>query len=84
MKMPEGRLAPNTSENAQMSALRIKYDCGLGENGRTIVKTRSFSNVKPDAVAVNVYNVAEILNSLQKHDVLSVVRIDNTELTPAN
>ncbi|WP_442953955.1 DUF1659 domain-containing protein, partial [Paraclostridium sp. MRS3W1] len=43
MKMPEGRLAPNTSENAQMSALRIKYDCGLGENGRTIVKTRSFS-----------------------------------------
>ncbi|MDB3083682.1 hypothetical protein C4097_03805 [Clostridioides difficile] len=84
MKMPEGRLAPNTSENAQMSALRIKYDCGLGENGRTIVKTRSFSNVKPDAVAVNVYNVAEILNSLQKNDVLSVVRIDNTELTPAN
>ncbi|GJG92185.1 DUF1659 domain-containing protein [Paraclostridium bifermentans] len=82
--MPEGRLAPNTSENAQMSALRIKYDCGLGENGRTIVKTRSFSNVKPDAVAVNVYNVAEILNSLQKNDVLSVVRIDNTELTPAN
>ncbi|MDU0296627.1 DUF1659 domain-containing protein, partial [Paraclostridium sp. MRS3W1] len=65
-------------------ALRIKYDCGLGENGRTIVKTRSFSNVKPDAVAVNVYNVAEILNSLQKNDVLSVVRIDNTELTPAN
>ncbi|MGL5558437.1 MAG: DUF1659 domain-containing protein [Paraclostridium dentum] len=82
--MPEGKLAPNTSENAQMSALRIKYDCGLGENGRTIVKTRSFSNVKPDAVAVNVYNVAEILNSLQKNDVLSVVRIDNTELTPAN
>ena len=82
--MPDMKLAPNASEVAQMSALRIKYDCGLGENGRTIVKTRSFSNVKPDAVAVNVYNVAEILNSLQKNDVLSVVRIDNTELTPAN
>ncbi|QEZ70756.1 DUF1659 domain-containing protein [Paraclostridium bifermentans] len=67
-----------------MSALRIKYDCGLGENGRTIVKTRSFSNVKHDAKVVDVYNVAEILNGLQKHDVLSVVKIDNTELTPAN
>ena len=82
--MPEGKLAPNTSENAQMSALRIKYDCGLGENGRTIVKTRSFSNVKHDSKVVDVYNVAEILNGLQKHDVLSVVKIDNTELTPEN
>ncbi|TQO56354.1 DUF1659 domain-containing protein [Paraclostridium bifermentans] len=67
-----------------MSALRIKYDCGLGDNGRTIVKTRSFSNIKHDAKVVDVYNVAEILNGLQKHDVLSVVKIDNTELTPEN
>ncbi|GAA0714901.1 hypothetical protein GCM10008904_31120 [Paraclostridium ghonii] len=82
--MADINLSPNTSEVAQMSALKIKYDCGLGENGRTIVKTRSFSNVKDDAKALDVYNVAEILNSLQKHDVLSVVKIDNTELTPAN
>lgn len=82
--MADMNLAPNTSEVAQMSALRIKYDCGLGENGRTIVKTRSFSNINPEAKAIDVYNVGEILNALQKHDVLSVVRIDNTELTPAS
>ena len=82
--MSDINLTPNTSEVAQMSALRIKYDCGLGDNGRTIVKTRSFSNVNPKAKAIDVYNVGEILTSLQKHDVLSVVRIDNTELTPAN
>ena len=82
--MADMNLATNASEVAQMSALRIKYDCGLGDNGRTIVKTRSFSNVKHDAKVVDVYNVAEILNGLQQHDVLSVVKIDNTELTPAN
>ena len=82
--MPDMKLAQNASEVAQMSALRIKYDCGLGENGRTIVKTRSFSNIKHDAKVVDVYNVAEILNGIQKHDVLSVVKIDNTELTPEN
>ncbi len=82
--MADMKLAPKASEVAQMSALRIKYDCGLGDNGRTIVKTRSFSNIKHDAKVVDVYNVAEILNGLQKHDVLSVVKIDNTELTPAN
>ena len=82
--MADMKLATNASEVAQMSALRIKYDCGLGENGRTIVKTRSFSNVKHDSKVVDVYNVAEILNGLQKHDVLSVVKIDNTELTPEN
>ncbi|MDO7204500.1 DUF1659 domain-containing protein [Paraclostridium bifermentans] len=37
-----------------------------GENGRTIVKTRSFSNVNPEAKSIDVYNVGEILNSLQK------------------
>lgn len=82
--MADMKLAQNASEVAQMSALRIKYDCGLGDNGRTIVKTRSFSNIKHDAKVVDVYNVAEILNGLQKHDVLSVVKIDNTELTPEN
>ncbi|EQK42038.1 hypothetical protein C672_0977 [[Clostridium] bifermentans ATCC 638] len=39
--MADMNLDPNTSELAQMSALRIKYDCCLGENGRTLVKTRS-------------------------------------------
>lgn len=82
--MPDMKLAPNASEVAQMSDLRIKYDCGLDDNGRTIVKIRSFSNVKNNAKVIDVYNVAEILNCLQKHDVLSVVKIDNTELTPAN
>lgn len=37
--MTDMNLAPNDLENAQMLTLRIKYDCGLGENGKTIVET---------------------------------------------
>ena len=82
--MEEMNLSQNTSEVAKMSALKIKYDCGLGDNGRSIIKTRNFSNVKHDAKAIDIYNVAEILTNLQKHDILSVEKIDNVELTAAN
>ena len=35
---------------------------------------------KPDAKALDIYNVAESLASLQEHDVLEVAKIDNTTL----
>lgn len=82
--MADMNLAPNTSEIVQLSVLKIKYDYGLCKNGRTIVKTKSFSNFNPEAKSIDIYNVGEILNTLQKRDVLSVVRIDNTKLTLAN
>lgn len=78
--MPEGKLATNASETNYMSSLKLKFDCGLNDDGKTIVKSRSFSNVKHDAKAVDVYNVAETLQSLQQHDLLSVIKVDNTEL----
>ena len=37
------------SETKNPSALKIKLDCGLNDNGRTIVKSKTYSNLKPDA-----------------------------------
>ena len=61
------------------SSLRIKLDLGM-VNGKTKVRSKTFSNVKYDADAQNVYDVAEVLMALQEYTVLETAKIDNTTL----
>ena len=61
------------------SSLRIKLDLGM-EDGRTKVRSKTFSSVKHDASSQNVYDVAEALMGLQEYQTLEVAKIDNTTL----
>lgn len=80
--MENEKLATNVVETKNPSSLKMKFDCGLGDNGRTIVKSRTYSNLKPDAKALDVYNIADAMASLQQHSVLEIVKQDNTGLNP--
>ncbi|MBS6024998.1 MAG: DUF1659 domain-containing protein [Paeniclostridium sordellii] len=68
------------SETKNPSALKIKLDCGLGDNGRTIVRSRTYSNLKPDASTQDTLDVAKALISLQAHNELEINKQDNTIL----
>lgn len=61
------------------SSLRIKLDLGM-VNGKTKVRSKTFSNLKYDADSQNVYDVAESLMALQNHTVIEIAKIDNTTL----
>ena len=61
------------------SSLRIKLDLGM-EDGRTKVRSKTFSSVKYDASAQNVYDVAEALMGLQEYQTIEIAKIDNTTL----
>lgn len=64
------------------SSLKLKFDCGLDDStGKTKVKSKTFSNIKHDASADNVYQVGEAIASLQNHDLLEVIKLDNTTLS---
>lgn len=78
--MPDARLATDIVETKNLSSLKLKFDCGLNDEGKTIVKSRSYSNVKSSAKPLDIYNVAETLESLQQHNLLSVIKQDNTIL----
>ena len=78
--MEKRDLATEVTEVNEHSTLKLKFDCGLTSDGKTITKTRSFSNVKSDATSLDVYNVAETLASLQKHTLTDVIKKDNTIL----
>lgn len=80
--MENERLATSVVETKNPSSLKMKFDCGLGDNGRTIVKSRTYSNLKSEAKALDVYNVADAMISLQQHSILEIVKQDNTILNP--
>ena len=61
------------------SSLRIKLDLGMVD-GRTKVKSKTFSSVKHDASSQNVYDVAEALMGLQEYQTIEIAKIDNTTL----
>ena len=67
------------TEAKNPSSLRIKLDLGM-EDGRTKVRSKTFSSVKHDASAQNVYDVAEVLMGLQEYQTIEVAKIDNTTL----
>ena len=61
------------------SSLRIKLDLGMVD-GKTKVRSKTFSNVKHNANVQNVYDVAEGLMALQEYSVIETAKIDNTTL----
>ena len=68
------------SETKNPSSLKIKFDCGLNDNGKTIVKSRTFSNLADNATSQDILDVANALIGLQNHDVLEILKVDNTIL----
>ncbi len=70
-------MAVNEMQNP--SSLRIKLNLGM-EDGKTKVRSKTFSSVKHDASAQNVYDVAETLMELQEYQTIEVAKIDNTTL----
>ena len=78
--MQNRELAIEVTEIKNPSSLRIKFDCGLGDNGRSVIKSRTYSSLKYDAKPLDVLNVAKAIASLQKHSVLDIAKQDNTSL----
>ena len=66
-------------ESKNPSSLKIKLDLGMVD-GKTKVRSKTFSNLKHDATSQNVYDVAESLMALQEYDVLETIKINNTTL----
>ncbi|MBO3443479.1 DUF1659 domain-containing protein [Clostridium sp. CCUG 7971] len=63
------------------SSLKVKFDCGKNDEGKTIVKTKSYASVKHNALNDDLLEVGIAITSLQEHNVMGYFRVDNTELS---
>lgn len=68
------------SETKNASSLKLKFDCGMNDDGKTVIKSRTYSNVKADATSQDVFDVAKALVDLQIHDNIEILKQDNTVL----
>ena len=68
-------------EGKNPTSLRMKFDLGLDETtNKTKVKSKTYSNIRPEASSQDIYDVAVKLKSLQEYEVLEICMIENTTL----
>lgn len=63
------------------SSIKVKFDNGTDLNGDRIIKTKTYSYIKSDALNEDIMTVVNALNNLQQHVLTSVNRVDNTSLS---
>jgi O-acetylhomoserine/O-acetylserine sulfhydrylase-like pyridoxal-dependent enzyme len=63
------------------SALTLKYKSGVDSNGKDIIKTKKFSNIKETATDENVYAVAAAFGPLMQYPVMQSLRTNENALT---
>lgn len=68
-------------EVREPSSLKIKFNYGSDTNGKAIIKSKTYSYVKADALAEDLFAVAKSLSGLCQHDLYDIARIDVTTLS---
>ena len=64
------------------SGLKLRFDCGINDlTGKTKVKTKTYSNIRPEANVDSLFEVGNKLANLQKYDLLEISKIDNSTLS---
>ncbi len=62
------------------SSLRVRFDCGKDDDGKAIRKTKTYSNLRHDALEQDVYDVGSKLASLSEFSVMEIAKIDNSTI----
>lgn len=62
------------------SRLRIRFEVGVDDEGNPRYSTRTYSGVKPAAADQDVYDIAAVLSGLQVYPMVSVTRVNESEL----
>lgn len=60
--------------------MQLKLNTGLDENGKEIIKTKTYSNVKSDAQDQGIYDVGSSLAALQDHALEEIHRVNDMVL----
>lgn len=62
------------------SKLRLMFEVGMDEKGAPILKAKTFSNLKKEATADQLYQVAQAVAVLSNDTLNRVERADSSEL----
>ena len=60
--------------------LKITFDCGMGDEGKTVLLSKSYSDVHEGATEENIRKVANAIDELCKHDKIELLHIVSNEI----
>lgn len=64
------------------SGLKMRFNAGLDpETQKQITKSRTYSAITPSANNQDIFDVANVLASLQEYPLIEIQRIDNSTLS---
>ena len=66
--------------NQANSKVKLVLNAGLDINNKTILKSKTFNNVKAAVQNEDLYNLGVAISDLQEHELANIVRYDEYEL----
>lgn len=60
------------------SSLKMTFYCGKNNEGKNIIRSKTFSSLRADAAHEDVYEVGASIASLQKNNLIDILKLDNT------
>ena len=66
--------------NQADSKLKIVYNAGVDDDNKTIVKSKTFANVKSATQNEDLYNLGIAISDLQSYELSNIVRFEEYEL----
>ena len=79
-RIPEGGEKMAVTATPLVSRLQLQVVIGTTPEGKPILRTRSYSNVKPDAGNEELLQTGRELANLQQHPLEVIRRVDEAEL----
>ncbi|RVU55048.1 DUF1659 domain-containing protein [Anaerosphaera multitolerans] len=67
-------------ENILSTKLKVEFDDGFYDSGKQKLKTKTFSNVNPQAELSALYNTAESLGNFSTREALGFKKVVESEL----
>ena len=64
----------------ESARLKITFDCGMGDDGNTVLMSKSYSDVHEGATEENIRKVANAIIDLCKHDKSEILHIVSNEI----
>ncbi len=66
--------------NQGNSKLKIVFNAGVDDDNKTIVKSKTFANVKSAIQNEDLYNLGVAISDLQSYELSNIVRFEEYEL----
>jgi hypothetical protein len=62
------------------SRLRLVFQVGMDDDGKPLLKAKTFSNIQKSATASQLYQAAQAIIGLSLDPLINIERVDNSDL----